>query len=549
VRDGFWDATERRFGGFLGTIVTTWGATPAETSSVQTRYLPGQGASRLLRGKPLVEQVRDGTGRRLSMTTNTWDTQAVTGLPDAPLLRRAILRESKTRYEDTSPAREAKITYEYDGLGRARRTTNWGRLDLDFDQTVEEKTYADDGTTWVRDRVCEDKVLGSDGQLVSDTQYLFGNESTTLPLCSGGKGWPRETRAWLASESRFVTQESTSYDAHANPVQLTRNGVTREISYDADGLFPIEERAQVTDDRELVWRMTWDKVLGAAVDLEDPNGHHNHVRYDGLGRTVGMSFDGRPEHVLFEYDWSGTFPKTTTWQFDGKLDDVGALPGAWADANHWRQSVQVSNGRGEPRYRAERLGLTSWIISDYRERDPASRVTFQGRPIRTDRLELTARPTGMVGESLVYDPLGRLLEQRLPNGGKRVYTYTEFERTVKLDDLATTHMVTDGQGRVIQTDRTLADGTQQRIDARYDAASRLVSMVLGANQVTRSFEYDTLGRMTRSNDPDLGARQLFYDDDNRLTDETNALGETTHYAYDGGGRVVARGWGGGTPYR
>ncbi|MEO7733517.1 MAG: FG-GAP-like repeat-containing protein, partial [Kofleriaceae bacterium] len=541
VRDGFWDAVEQRFGGFLTTIVTTVAATPAETSSVITRYHAGTGAARELRGRPLTAQVKNGTGTRLSITTNTWDTVVVAGLPDVPLLRRAVLREQVTQYEDTTPARKHDVTYEYDALGRPVREVDNGRLDLTGDESVKTIQYAvEDDALWVRDQICEQKVMSLASEVVSDVQYSFGDDAVVQPLCVAGKGWPRETRGWLASEARFVTSERTSYDAHGNPVSITAHGVERRFVYDPSGRFPIEEHVIPAPGRELVWRATWDSVLGVSTAVTNPDGHTVHVSYDSLGRFTGAALDERAPHQIVEYDWTPPYPKTTTWSFDGELAAVGARPIPWAPDARWRQSVEVANGKGDVRYKALRLGTSQWIVSDYRERDPNARVVFAGRPVYTTQLELASRPAGIVGDQLFYDPLGRVLEQRPPSGASRTYSYTAFERTVQDANLAPVHSVLDGQGRPISTERSLTDGSHEIVQASYDAAGRLTQMRLAGGTVQRDFTYDTLGRLVQSHDPDLGTRSLGWDDGDRLVSELNAAGQTARYAYDALGRLVTR---------
>ena len=64
---------------------------------------------------------------------------------------------------------------------------------------MKDTTYADDDTTWIRDQVCEEKVSSMTGTVASDVQYYFGDDSVEQSLCTIGKGWPRESRAWLGS--------------------------------------------------------------------------------------------------------------------------------------------------------------------------------------------------------------------------------------------------------------------------------------------------------------------------------------------------------------
>ncbi|HEX3477065.1 MAG TPA: FG-GAP-like repeat-containing protein [Kofleriaceae bacterium] len=540
VRDGFWDVGERRFGGFLTTSVTTAGATPAQTSTLITDYSPGLGVDRELRGHPLVERIFDGTGTRLSIKTSTWQTMAIAGLPDVPLLRRAVVLEVQTQYEDVTPVRQTDVVTTYDPLGRAAHVVDSGRLDLTGDESVTDTRYADDATTWIRDAVCEETVSGSDGVVVSDVQRLFGDDATENALCVAGKGWPRETRALLSSESRFVTQSATSYDGHGNPVSMIENGVERRVVYETSGLFPAEEHMTAPSGSELIWQASWDHVIGAIVALTAPDAHTTHLGYDSLGRLTSTSVDALHPHQIVEYDWTAPFPRTTVWQFDGGLASTGVKPATWSATSGWRQTVDVSNGAGEVRYHADRLADAQWIITGYSEVDPNGRVVFAGRPVFSSQLELSSRPAGIAGDTLAYDPLGRLIEQDLPTGARRTYSYVAFERTMQEADLAPVHSVLDGQGRPITTERSLSDGTHEIVQASYDPAGRLTRMMLAGGTVIRTFDYDTLGRLLRSQDPDLGVRTLTWDDGNRLRSETNAAGQAIQYSYDSLGRLSTR---------
>lgn len=543
VRNGFWDALEQRFAGFMTTTVTTAGATPAETSSVITTYNASTGANREMRGTVQSQQVRDGTGKRLSATLNTWTTMAVAGLPNTPLLMRPILTESLTQHEEGT-TRRTDIKYTYDSLGRVITQTNYGLTDITGDESVSVTTYADDATTWIRDQVCEQKVTDLAGAVVSDLQYYFGDDTAEQPLCTVGNGWPREVRALLQSEGRYITQSSALYDAHGNAITTTKNGVTRTLAYEASGLFPVEERLTAPD-RELVWSATWDPVLGAMTSTTDPDGHVTHASYDNLGRVSSVAIDDHPAHEYIDYDWSPPYPTTTTWTFDGAFADLTGKPTTWTKDLHWRQTIDVANGKGQTRYHAQRLGDSDWIISGYHETDANSHVVFAGRPVYATRLEWASRPTGIVGDQLAYDPIGRLISQTLPTGASRTYAYSAFERTTRDSNLAPVHSSLDGQGRPILTERTSSDGAQHEVvTASYDAAGRLTRMNLANGTVERDFAYDTLGRLTQSHDADLGTRLFSYDDSNHLTLEVNAAGQMTRYAYDQLGRLASRDIGG-----
>ena len=323
--------------------------------------------------------------------------------------------------------------------------------------------------------------------------------------------------------------------------------MTRTLTYDTDGLHPVSESVALEEDA-LTWTMTWDRVLGVATTLRAPDGHQLVAGYDDLGRLASVALDDQTPHRVVEYLWSAPSPRTVVWDFDGGADDLTAWTGLWTAAGRWRQTVEMANGRGEVRYRAVRRAEDEWIISDYKERDPSSRVVFTGRPVYAAGLEHTQRPAGLVGTELRYDPLGRLIEQELPTGTKRLFSYTAFERTMQEDGLAPVHTVFDGRGRVVATDRSLSDGTVEALEARYDAADRLIEISLQDGLVSHLFEYDSLGRLVSASDPDIGPRELTYDDGNRLETSTNGAGQTISYRHDAAGRLVEERAGDGTTF-
>lgn len=536
VWDGFWDGTERQFGGFLTAIVKTWGRTPAETSQVRTQYQKGLGSRRALRGKPLNVQLRDGTGRLISIQESEWEARQLPGYPATPELRVPLLLGTATTHYESTPARTTRVRHAYDALGRRTVTTDEGRTDLAGDERITAVTYADDLGLWVRGKVCEERVTDLAGALVSHARHYFGDDTVELPLCQPGKGWPRRTEAWLADESRWVLRTATRYDAHGNPVEQLENGVTRTLEYDELGLFPVAERARAGA-TELVWRMRWDRVLEAPVELEDPNGQVTRTTYDALGRPTSVALGERAPHLVYAYDWRAPLPRTHVFTYDGPaeaLAPLGATPGPG-----WRHEVQVSNGRGQVRYTATVTDGGRWIVQGWRERDPNDRVVFVGEPFESATAELLARPADLAGQTVVYDPLGRIIEHRLPNGSSRLYTHGAFEHTVESSGLAPVRNALDGQGRIVRTDRIGEDGATESVDATYDPAGRILALRLQAGAVTHSFRYDTLGRLVEAHDPDIGRRTLRYDDGDRLLARTNAAGQTVAYAYDELGRLTA----------
>ena len=199
----------------------------------------------------------------------------------------------------------------------------------------------------------------------------------------------------------------------ARPVRWsTKRGVTRSYVYDPSGLFVAEEHVEPSPPQELVWRAHVGPRHRHVPTSLGPDGHHSRRRYDALGRVAGFALDDLPEHRSIDYDWTAPAPKTTVWEFDGPPDAAGGAPGdAGRRVAAGARPSEVANGLGEVRYQARRLDAGHWIVERWKERDPNSRVVFEGQPTTVTALELTARPSGMVGLTRTFDPLGRPIQE------------------------------------------------------------------------------------------------------------------------------------------
>lgn len=548
VADGFWDGVERRFGGFLVGRRALPGAAAAEARVEETRYLAGQGASRVLRGRAWYVRVEDGLGRVYSVTETDWEARRVTGpqeLPDVPLLRRAVVTETRSSaFEGVTTPIETRSTYEYDGEGRVVEGHDYGRTDLSGDERILHKTWASDDGTWVRDRLIEQTLRDGAGALVEQKQIYYGDELGPLPWGTVGNGWPAATDGWLTtgpSSPRWVRLGESRYDARGNIVAAYAEGTWRTIEWTPDGLYPVRETLAPNPGEELAWVMTWDEVLGLPTSLTDPNGDATSIAYDPLGRPVAISQNGGPAHARFEYAWAAPRPQTISYTFDGAPDALPALAGAYAAGAPWRQTVTVANGGGESLYAAVRLDAAQWIISGWKDRDGRGRAVAVVDPFDWAGAALPAtRPTdAKVVQTIAYDVLDRVVEVRLATGARTLTGYGAYCGTTTTDDLAPVLSCSDGLGRAIHTERVVS-GVAEEVDATYDAAGRIVSMRLQGGIVEHSFAYDSLGRLVGAIDPDIGLRVMQYDDAGRLLRHTNGAGQHVYMDYDGAGRLTRR---------
>jgi RHS repeat-associated protein len=576
IRDGVWDGAERRFAGFMGTETTNPGPSAGETYREETRYLPGLGADRVLRGVAWLVRKRDGAGQILSEEMTDWQTLPVSLLPDHPWAKKPARTGVTTRnFQGVTTPIETLSTFEYDGEVRPVLEHHQGVRGIPGDEQEIERTFGDDDLTWVRNRVCEEKVFEGDrSTLVSDTRTFYGDDTATvLQLCKVGRGWTRLTQgyfqafsstdpAYVASESsQWIDLTRRTYDGFGNVLTAYDGGVTRTLAYDENNLRTLSETIQPGNGKPaLSWTAVWDPALEVVTSRTDPNQIVTREAYDGLARPISerLEVPGQglyPPHTYFEHQWSGPRPTTTIYSFDGPIGpqtilnrtvlqnapDPRGLTFAQMDPG-WHKTVVVRNGAGEELCSATQMEANRWLVGAWKERDERGHVTVFTEPFYfSGSAPPTVRPqTGIEFQTIHYDALGRDDRHLMPNGSRKDVTFRAFELTTATSGLAPVTQKFDGLGRIIHSERRV-NGLLEEADGTYDAAGRLVSIRLQGGQAEHVFRYDTLGRLRYANDPDIGKRLMRYNDRNWLVRSENGKGEVVGFQYDDVGRLLARG--------
>ncbi len=545
VRDGHWDAAERRFAGFLETrrIVPATSAGSAQVTIA--RHHPGDGAERALRGRTTWTRIENGLGAGLTESSTEWVVAPVAGL-DEPRLGRAVALTTLTRHLEGAGAPIVTATrLEVDAEGRIVEEYSAGRLDRSGDERRITRRYASDDTLWVRDRVCEETVWPGDGDVpLASTRHYFGPPGgPAFPLCTVGPGLERRLEAWLAEEGRWVVRAETTFDERWNPVLVRGSGVERALAYDPLGLYVEVERIAPGTPSEQVHHMVWDPVQDLPIRVTGPDGIPTHAAYDALGRLESLATGSRPPHVIHSYEWTAPRPMTRTRSYGGAASDVAEPPPDFVAGSGWRESAVVSDGAGESLYGATRASASTWLISGWIERDERGRAVLGADDFSWSGTDprLVSLPSAATVHRAHYDAYDRRIERTLPTGAVERVAHAAFTVTVTADARAPVTSILDGQGRVVRTERTIG-GDLQSVDAVYDALGQITSLELQRgtpSSVLLSYSYDSLGRLRHASDPDIGDRWVEYDDADRVRTRINGVGEEVTYEYDAAGRVTS----------
>ncbi len=327
----------------------------------------------------------------------------------------------------------------------------------------------------------------------------------------------------LIGTSRAGLATSLEYDGPGSPPGLGvvhrrygSNGLEAEIASDAFGR-PIAE--------------TGPAPIGARRTIEyddtprwDPSWHAGRARVRETLRD-GVSNESARESFV-----------------DGFGRAVAVRATAYADGQAPGQNGAL--GCVVTRTELDALGRVTRVYAPYAESVPGCRSNAPGQDPPGPP---EPPPAGTTFSATLYDARGRVRFSLQRDGGVAEVRYAGLQTTsIDAEGLART-LEHDAAGNLLSVTEHPEPGSAATTRYRYDALGELrgicdptvsaqscpvqVSSRPNARHTTQIF-YDTLGRRTRIEDPDMGPWDFAYDGAGRLRRRTDAHGVTLHSVYD-----------------
>ena len=334
----------------------------------------------------------------------------------------------------------------------------------------------------------------------------------------------------IAATDATGVQTTYAYDAIGNQVKITyaantSAAATETFGYDLDNRLITQ-----TDALGHTTTHTYD-ANGNAIAVTDPLGHTTHYTYDANNRVASIT-DPLGNTTWYYYDGNGNRVQVE--------DPRGFTTTSYFNADN-EVTLSVDNDGYATSFSYDANGN---VISQTLYANPVT--------VPPDGLDPTVQPTLVTSAAdqtklFTYDAMNWMTSQT--NGEGYV-----------------TQFVYDAVGNRIQTRQALdLAGTQFEVThCYYDALNRQVADVTAQGYLT-TYQYDAVGNRIGETDynqtvsiPSSGAvpqpvagdagrtTTSVYDSDNRLVQQTNALGAVTTYQYDARSNLIAMTQGAGT---
>jgi len=421
--------------------------------------------------------------------------------------------EWRKRYDD-----QGRIVESIDPLGNANRTTwdaNNNRSSI-VDELGRETSFTYDALGNVTSKT---DGLNNTFSYTYDPNFSQVTSATDAEMATTTFTIDPADGDVLQIEDALTGTTTTTHNAHGQPLTSTdATGKITQYRYDAN--FYMDE---VEDPNNHIATFTYD-ALGRRLSASDHLGNTRTWTYDVLGRVLEET-DALLGTSTYEYDEVGNIVRVTDQENRTIEMDYDGL----------NQIVESrSNGGLVTRYEYDVAGCgcsSSKLAAVVDPRGRSWRFEYDARGWLVAQHDLQGGTT-----RFAYDAARNLVKKTHADG-----TFVEFEydaanrltRRTLSDGYETTFTYDDNGNTLTGTNPDVT------ITYVYDALNRMTSMTdsrMGGKVI--QYTYDALGFRETMTDPESGLTTYAYDDEHRMTGATHPGGQTIGLVYDGADRLT-----------
>jgi RHS repeat-associated protein len=542
--DGAYDGVNREFRGF-GRVEQVDVGEANDPTSVTVHEFDLGFTDEVLKGREIGNDVRAETGTLFTRRESTIIPRVYAKGTDGRSVTGAELREENTWiFEGTTEPVMVRQAWTYDEYGNALTHAQFGRVvDGDpmagGDESLVERSYANDPTTWILGRLYEETTTDVKAARVSGTRrYYDGPAFEGLPLGQIGDGLLTREDHWVEGDI-WIRAKRLRRDEFGNVVEeLSPRGASHVIGYDAaTHTLPVSETFALDGGRSLAFGASYAPGRAVVDAFTDANGAVTRFRYDALDRPRDIvkpgDTDARPT-TTYVYELGAPLSKITTH----------VRPTSGEDAT--RTSISYHDGLGRTLATATEAEGGRWVVAQLSRFSRRGAVLRAFDPFFVTTSDLpTAEPTSAATD-FAYDAPGRRIKTTYADGTtseeRRTPLVTELFDAEDLDPQSSSfgtplRQEQDGLGRIIKTVERLAADAPLETAFTFDAAGRRTSVTNAAGSTTR-YGYNGVGWMTDVWHPDAGHRHFAYDDDGNPSKVVDAVGNQLLRTFDALDRKV-----------
>lgn len=513
---GLYDYNDSEFRGF--NIVNE---TLADNSTIEHHFFQTDA----LKGKEFETNIYDSSDNLFSKTENNYN---VTKVNTSNIDNFVIHLDSVSFFTYDGNLNNPKITnisYRYDNYSNVIEKISHGDILISGDEKYERYEFIYNVSPWILDKVSKYTLFASDNETkLRETKYYYDDKILGYLTL----GDLTKTEEFLDDDTGNPTVYY-NYDSFGNLYQQTDalgRTTTRDYgSKDATNTYP----DRVTNE------------LGHAIDYNYDVGTGNINSFKKHGVDFFFEYDkfGRILKNIDPYDTSLLPTKEYDYSFDGVAPEIIVV-----------KQKTTSNNTLDTYYYYDGFANLIQIKTSAEDGQVVKNIFYDGlfrvkeeqNPYFDDfKTELSNVSNITNTTKYNYDSLSRITSVINPDGTTKNTTYDHWNITDIDENNNKKQYNLDSYERIIEvkefnTDFYIEDNETYNTTYSYNGADELVSIKDNYGNEF-NFTYDSLGRKTQLDDPDLGKWKYGYDFAGNLIKQTDNKGNVIDISYDGLNRI------------
>jgi len=489
--NGYYDREKRDFYGFDEVRIIF-----ANDSYIVKKYY---NTSYYNKGILYKSETKDELDRTYKMEESIYDFDIIDSNGVKDVVFPKIIEANQYYYDiTTNESIKHTVTFEYDDYGNIIKSVDKG--DTQDDDFIINIDYDYDENNYIMTNPNLLYITDINSKLLKRKTGLYDNNGNLTGITQ-----------YLADGNDPVY--SFEYDKYGN-ITKTTDPNNYKIQYKYDD-YVNTYITEIEDSFGYISNAEYDYNFGAELKLTDINGSSITREYDDFGRLVKVftDYDNIIPAVEFIYQHN-VFPSRAITKnkihFDGNnqdaIDTIIILDGLRRIAQTKKEAEVLINENGTPSY--------GMIINGRIEYDELGRIHKEGQPVfeagyNTEYTEIEIKNPN----TIEYDILDRTVKNIMPDNSEIAFDYIiqngEFQSNI-----------TDQEGNITKTYKDIRNyivrkeqfNNNRTITTQYQySLLGEINKIFDTSGNETSISYDTLGRITQLNNPDLGLIEYFYD--------------------------------------
>jgi len=475
---------------------------------------------------PYKSEIKDSFGTLFAKTVKTYDyATPYTGSTFA-----FLVSEEAFNYEGQITPLATKAAYEYDSYGNPTKVTNLGNVDIAGDEKEADTQYVYNTSSWILGLASYASLKDAQGQIVRQKWFYYDNNVnyTDIPT----KGELTKEESWLDTPGAANPAVQYNYDNYGNLTIATDARLkTTTTAYDA-----LTHSCPETATNHIGHSIqnTYDYKTGQVLTSTDANNQTSRSEYDAFGRiskVFGPNDDALHPQTWYEYDLTTLPAKVTTYiREEANTDDPAKIRVSYAFIDGLGRTIEVKTEADDP---------SRQIISGIVKFNNKGQVEHEYLPCLVPKSASYTTPDLIQPKTTYeYDTLGRVIKSIAPDLTYSSVEYLPGEVTTTDANGHQTKKYHDAYGQTVKIEE-FNHGRIYTTTYGYDTQGNLLQTIDDhGNSI--NIIYDSLGRKTAMDDPDMGQWSYEYDANGNMIRQTDARGQALNFEYDDINRLTKK---------